>query len=75
MKTKLKPLVFILAVLAGGAGVPSFGADAVVPDLKQVSQGVGGTLAGKTKARWETGVKGKDACRGRRELHRRHNRV
>lgn len=61
MKTKLKPLVFILAGIAGFVGRPAFGADAIVPDLKKVSQGIGSKIVGKTTARWDNGVKGKDA--------------
>jgi len=36
-------------------------ADAVVPDLQKISQGIGATIAGKAKARWDTSVKGKAA--------------
>jgi hypothetical protein len=40
---------------------PAVGADAIVPDLKKASQGVGATIAPNAKARWDADAKGKAA--------------
>ena len=61
MKTQLNSLVCLVVAVASLADVSMLGAETFAPDLKKISQGVGATLVGKTTARWETGVKGKDA--------------
>ncbi len=61
MKNKLRQVTFILLAIAGFSAGPALGADAIAPDLKKVSQGIGSKIAGKTTLRWDTGVKGKDA--------------
>ena len=53
--------MIILTAIARFESVPALGADAIAPDLKKVSQGVGAKIAGEAKPRWETNVKGKDA--------------
>ena len=40
---------------------PVLGVDAIVPDLKNVSQGIGAKIADKVTARWDTDAKGKAA--------------
>ena len=57
----LKQIVIILAAIARFEDRPALGADAIVPDLKKVSQGIGAKIADKVTARWDTDVKGKAA--------------
>lgn len=47
-----------IALLQEGAAL---GAEAIVPDLKRVAEGIGAKLSDKTVARWETNVKGRNA--------------
>jgi hypothetical protein len=50
----------LLGVAWLGAG-SALGADALVPDLKGVANGIGAKIPDKAIARWETNVKGRDA--------------
>jgi hypothetical protein len=61
MNPSLKKIAFVLIGIAGLAAGPAVAAEAIVPDLQKVSQGVGAKLAGKTTTRWDTNVKGKPA--------------
>jgi hypothetical protein len=51
----------ILAGIACFEIRPALGADAIVPDLKKVSQGIGAKIADNVTARWDTDAKGKPA--------------
>jgi hypothetical protein len=51
----------ILAGIACFAIRPALGAEAIVPDLKNVSQGIGAKIADKVTARWDSDAKGKAA--------------
>src|SRR6185503_13076306 len=51
----------ILAALACFEIRPALGAEAIAPDLKKVSQGIGAKIADNVTARWETDVKGNPA--------------
>lgn len=61
MNTHLTSLAGLVVALLSLAGVSLAATATTTPDLKTISQGVGGTPAGKAKARWDTAVKGKDA--------------
>ena len=57
----LKTLVVLAAVIAGWGVGCAAGAEAIVPDLQKVAQGVGAKFAHKATARWEPNAKGKAA--------------
>jgi hypothetical protein len=61
MITPLKPFVLLSVGLAYFAAGSAFAADAIVPDLKNASQGIGAKIVGKKKPRWESDAKGKPA--------------
>lgn len=60
----MNTLLKVLAVLVSFScltGSSALAANAITPDLQKVSQGVGATIANKSKVRWEANVKGKPA--------------
>lgn len=61
MNTPLKSLVVVLIGIACLVPGSALAAEAIVPDLQKISQGVGAKPAGKAKVRWDTNVKGKPA--------------
>ena len=61
MKNPLKQLALVLIGIASLAHGSAVAADAIIPDLQKISQGVGAKLAGKATAKWDANVKGKPA--------------
>jgi hypothetical protein len=61
MNISLKQLAMVLIGIACLAHGSALAADAIVPDLQKVSQGLGAKIAGKATARWDANVKGKAA--------------
>jgi hypothetical protein len=61
MTTKLKSLLLLLVGIGCLPAGSARAAEAIVPDLKNVAQGIGAKAAANAKPRWEANVKGKPA--------------
>lgn len=58
---KLKHSALVLIGFACLAHGSALAADAIMPDLQKISQGIGAKIDGKTKVRWDASVKGRAA--------------
>ena len=61
MKNQLKQVLIVLLAITYFHSRVAFGADAIVLDLKKVSEGIGAKAAPSAAMRWDANVKGKAA--------------
>lgn len=61
MTPKMKTLLVLLFGIGGLSAGAAWAADAIMPDLKKVSEGIGAKAAANAKPRWENNAKGKPA--------------
>ena len=61
MNSPRKSLATVLIGLTCLVSGRALAADVVTPDLQKVSQGIGATIANKSKVRWDANVKGRPA--------------